>query len=131
VNIAPEDRPQVKSQCLRLLATLRLNPAKMKMISGFVDIYLKLNLAEEEIFKAEIAKFETVKQEVVMEIVTSWQQEGELKVILRMLNRKLGSITLQLEERIRQLSTTQLEDLTDALFDFTCQEDLVTWLDGI
>ncbi len=78
-----------------------------------------------------LAKFETVKQEVVMEIVTSWQQEGELKVILRMLNRKLGSITLQLEERIRQLSTTQLEDLTDALFDFTCQEDLVIWLDGI
>jgi hypothetical protein len=135
MNIAPKDRPKVKSECLRLLATLRLNPAKMKMISGFVDIYLKLNLAEEEIFKAEIAKFEIVKQEVVMEIVTSWQlqgrQEGELKVILRMLNRKLGSITLQLEERIRQLSTTQLEDLTDALFDFTCQEDLVTWLDGI
>lgn len=135
MNIAPEDRPKVKSECLRLLATLRLNPAKMKMISGFVDTYLKLNLAEEEIFKAEIAKFETVKQEVVMEIVTSWQlqgrQEGELKVILRMLNRKLGSITPQLEERIRQLSTTQLEDLADALLDFTCQEDLVTWLDGI
>ncbi len=37
-----------------------------------------------------------------MEIVTSWQQEGELKVILRMLNRKLGSITPQLEERIRE-----------------------------
>ncbi len=107
----------------------------MKMISGFVDIYLKLNLAEEEIFKAEIAKFEIVKQEVVMEIVTSWQlqgrQEGELKVILRMLNRKLGSITPHQKEQIGQLSTTQLEDLTDALFDFTCPEDLVIWLDEI
>ncbi|MDZ7956436.1 MAG: hypothetical protein RMY34_00755 [Aulosira sp. DedQUE10] len=43
----------------------------MKMISGFVDTYLKLNAAEEDIFQTEIAKFETAKQEVVMEIVTS------------------------------------------------------------
>ena len=29
MNIADSDRPKVKLECLRLLATLRLNPAKM------------------------------------------------------------------------------------------------------
>ena len=43
MNIADSDRPKVKLECLRLLATLRLNPAKMQLISGFIDSYLQLN----------------------------------------------------------------------------------------
>lgn len=39
MNITPEERPRVKAECLRLLATLRLNPAKTKLISGFIDTY--------------------------------------------------------------------------------------------
>ncbi len=46
------------------------------MVSGFVDTYLQLNAVEEEIFPAEIAKFEPAQQEVVMEIATSWMQQG-------------------------------------------------------
>lgn len=39
MNIAPEERRQVKLECLRLMATLRLDRAKMQLISGFVDTY--------------------------------------------------------------------------------------------
>ena len=39
MRIAPEDRRTVKLECLRLLATLRLDPARMQLISGFVDTY--------------------------------------------------------------------------------------------
>ncbi|KOP23907.1 flagellar assembly protein H [Hapalosiphon sp. MRB220] len=135
MNIAPSERPRVKAECLRLLATLRLDPARMKMISGFVDTYLKLNAAEAEIFQTEIAKFEPVKQEVVMEIVTSWElqgiQKGKLELIMRQLNRKVGALTPELESEIRQLSTTQLEDLAEALLDFTNIGDLVAWLNAI
>jgi hypothetical protein len=35
------DRPKVKAECLRLLTTLKLNPAKQKLISGFVDTYIE------------------------------------------------------------------------------------------
>lgn len=41
-----------------------------------IDSYLRLNAEEEEIFKAEIAKFEAIQQEFVMEIVTSWMEAG-------------------------------------------------------
>jgi hypothetical protein len=37
MKIALNDRPKVKAQCLRLLATLRLNPARMQLIFGFVE----------------------------------------------------------------------------------------------
>jgi predicted transposase YdaD len=101
-----------------------------------------LNAAEEDIFKAEIAKFEPVKQEEVMEIVTSWMQEGievgklagklegEFAIITRQLNRRIGLVTPELQERLKQLSTTQLEDLAEALSDFSSVEDLLAWLKG-
>jgi len=34
MRIKKKDRPRVKTECLRLLATFQLNPAKMKLISG-------------------------------------------------------------------------------------------------
>jgi Domain of unknown function (DUF4351)/Putative transposase, YhgA-like len=138
MRIAASDRPKVKAECLRLLATLRLNPAKMKLISGFVDTYLRLNTAEQEIFQTEIAKFDPVEQEVVMEIVTSWQLqgreegklEGRLQIVMRQLNRKVGVVRPELGERIEKLSPTQVEDLADALLDFTNAGDLVAWLNS-
>ncbi len=132
MDIALEERPRVKSECLRLLATLHLDPARTKMISGFIDTYLRLNAEEEEIFRAEIARFEPVQQEVVMEIVTSWQLqgrlEGELAIIMRLLTRRIGTVEPELQERIRQLSLTQLEDLAEALLDFSDAADLRSWL---
>lgn len=138
MNIAPEERRQVKLECLRLMATLHLDRAKMQLISGFVDTYLQLTSEEEALLRAEIATIESTEGEVVMEIVTSWmregieqgRQEGELAIILRLLNRRIG-IDSALEERIRLLSLTQLEDLADALFDFSVEADLVAWLQQV
>jgi hypothetical protein len=71
-----------------------------------------------------------------MEIVTSWMEQGierglilgELKIILRQINRKIGEIAPQLLEKIRQLSEPKLEDLSDALLDFSTEENLAAWL---
>jgi hypothetical protein len=38
MKIDPLDRPTVKAQCLRLLVTLKLDPAKMQLISIFKRI---------------------------------------------------------------------------------------------
>ncbi|WP_414755523.1 DUF4351 domain-containing protein [Anabaena sp. CCY 9910] len=127
---------RLKSECLRLLATLQLDPARMQLISGFIDTYLRLNAQETESFQSEIAQFEPTQQEVVMQIVTSWMEEGiqqglqkgELKVIQRLVTRRIGDISPELQERIRGLSLTQLEDLAEALLDFSTEADLVNWL---
>ncbi|MEQ9482816.1 MAG: DUF4351 domain-containing protein [Coleofasciculus sp. F4-SAH-05] len=145
MNIAPEDRPRVKSECLRLLATLRLDPARMQLISGFVDTYLRLNPQEQEIFQTEIARFELQEREVVMQIVTSWMEEGlqqglqqgrqegrkegELMLIQRLLRRRIGVVEPLLQAQIQQLSIPQLEDLAEALLDFSNRDDLITWLE--
>ncbi len=63
-----------------------------------------------------------------MEIVTSWMEQGELRIILRLINRKIGEIAPQLLEKIRQLSEPKLEDLSEALLDFSTEENLGEWL---
>ncbi|MBC6476771.1 MAG: hypothetical protein GDA56_02155 [Hormoscilla sp. GM7CHS1pb] len=39
MRIDKDDRWRVKLECLRLLATLKLDPAKTRLISGFIDSY--------------------------------------------------------------------------------------------
>jgi hypothetical protein len=56
MKIAKKDRPQVKVECLRLLANLQLDPARNFLISGFVDTYLRLNQKEEQVFQTEIGE---------------------------------------------------------------------------
>lgn len=138
MNIDPQDRPRVKFECLRLLATLQLDPARMQLISGFIDTYLRLNASETELFRTEINRISPVEQEVVMRIVTSWMEEGlqqgrqeeAMALITRLLPRRIGTVAPDLQARVRQLSLIQLEDLAEALLDFSQPTDLVNWLDS-
>jgi hypothetical protein len=74
--IAPTDRPRVKLVCLWLLATLRLDPARARLLSGFIDTYLHLNAHEAAQFQTALVQTQLQEQEVVMNIVTSWMREG-------------------------------------------------------
>ncbi len=56
-------------------------------------------------------------------------QKEAFRLIGRLLNRRFGEIDSSLIERIRMLSTEQLEALGEALLDFSEVADLVTWLD--
>ena len=127
-----EERPLVKAQSLRLLASLQLNPAATQLVSGFIDQYLPLDTTEEEIFQQQIDKIEAEARESVMEIVTSWLTKGREqeieRVVLRLLQRKIGTLEKSLEEKVKALSLEQLEDLSVAILDFNNCNDLIAWL---
>jgi hypothetical protein len=55
-------------------------------------------------------------------------QSGEQRLVLRLLNRCIGEIDASLIERIQVLSIEQLENLGEALLDFSSVADLETWL---
>lgn len=134
MQIAQDDRPRVKLECLRLWATLNVNPAKMQLISGFVDTYLRLNAQEEQVFQTQLAQLQPQEEEPIMEIVTSWMQQGiergQMALILRQLPRRIGQgLTSALENQIRQLPLLQLEALAEALLDLSTVEDLQQWLE--
>lgn len=56
------------------------------------------------------------------------RQQGEVALILRLLTLRFGDINPELQEQIRGLSIPQLEDLAEALLNFSSQSDLVSYL---
>lgn len=56
------------------------------------------------------------------------RQEEAQGLILRLLNRRVGAVSIDLEARIKTLPLTQLEELGEALLDFDRMDDLVAWL---
>jgi len=58
-----QERPLVKLECLKKMARLRLNPAQTRMISRFVDNYLRLETQEKEVFQAELDRIELSQKE--------------------------------------------------------------------
>ena len=76
MKMSLKDRPKVKAECLRLLASLKLDQARTTLIGGFIDSYLKLSAQEMKQYERRIAEFAPMEREATMEIVTSWHQAG-------------------------------------------------------
>ena len=134
MNIRQRDRPQVKAECLRLLVSFDLNPAKIQLLSGFIDSYLQLNSQEKELFQSQLNRMELDQQEKIMQITTSWKEEGRLEgqalTILRLLERKIGTLPESITTQIQSLESSQLDALTEELLDFNTLDDLVQWLNS-
>lgn len=115
-----------------MLATLQLDPARTMFLSQFIDTYLKLAADEEQRFQAEVDRLETAERDAIMQTVTSWEErgrlEGEAKLVLRLLHRKVGQLPSEVETDIQALEIDQIEALGEALLEFEEISDLTTWL---
>jgi predicted transposase YdaD len=112
MRIEPQDRPKVKAECLRLLVTLKLNPAKTALISQFVDTYLRLNTTEEQQFQTEIDTMDIAQREEIMQATTSWEEKGiaaaTQSIALNMLRKQMAIATIA---EVTGLTIAQLQDL--------------------
>lgn len=136
--IDPVDRPKVKLECLRLLVTLKLDSARMKLISGFIDTYLRLNREELALYqRLEATELTPQQQERVMQITTSWMEQGiqqglqqgmqqglekgvvqgEAELLRRQLKRRFGIIPDAIEQRLSMATREQLERWADNILD--------------
>ncbi|MEZ4607776.1 MAG: hypothetical protein R2865_13525 [Deinococcales bacterium] len=83
MNIAREDRAKVKLECLRLLSGFNLSQAKIRLLSGVIDTYLRLNLKEQDIFNESLKTIVPAsRKEKVMELTTSWEEKGREEGII-------------------------------------------------
>ncbi len=55
-------------------------------------------------------------------------QQGEARLIIRLLNRKIGNIPSDVENKVLNLSLSVLEDLGEVLLDFNSIDELRNWL---
>ena len=98
-----------------------------------IDWLLMLPEAEAVAFRSKLVEYE---EEKVMPYVTSIErigrqkgrQEGQLKLIERLLLRRFGALPETMTTRLKTLESAQLEELADALLDFKSPADLEAWL---
>ncbi len=132
MNIAPAERVEVYGECWRLLTMLQLDPARSELVGSFIESYLKLTTEEEEQYRRELEKLPPEEQETRMEMMTRWRregiQEGKEKLVTRLINKRLGSVPSEITTRLDRLSSDQLDELGEALLDFTSVADLEDWL---
>ncbi len=76
MKIAPSDQKRVKLQCLRLLLTLKLDPAKSDLIFLFMETYLRLNTTDEQWYQRAVDTLSTTEKEQTMELMSSVGREA-------------------------------------------------------
>ncbi len=81
-----------------------------------------------QVFREEVMRESVTYQAILKEGRREGIQQGEAAIILRQLTRRIGIVDSSLQERIQRLSITQLEELGEALLDFTTAADLGSWL---
>jgi len=82
--------------------------------------------------------FKQFEQEQTMTYITTGERigyergiaEGEQNIVIRLLQKRVGSLPEEIRKKIQTLSLNQLESLGEALLDFTAIEDLFNWLES-
>ena len=105
-NIEEPQRQEIAT-CTQVLAGLRF---RKNVISNF--------------FTRGIMRESVIFQEILEE----GKQEGVLSMVTRLLTRRFGTLAPEVQARLGELSTAQLEDLGEALLDFYSAADVVAWL---
>jgi len=120
-------RGSVQSQAIVELQALPLNypyqKATLELVYNLRE-NLRVNQELEEDDRELIMRLEPLYQRDREQAV----QSGEQRLIIRQLNRRIGEINASLIERIKGLSIEQLENLGEALLDFSSVADLENWL---
>lgn len=109
----------------RLIVKSQSNGDIIDLISTII-VYKFSNLSRDEV--DAMLGIELEQTRVYQEAQAEGEARGEARMIMRQLNRRLGAIPDRSSVQIQQLSVPQLEDLGEALLDFTSLADLEGWL---
>jgi len=111
VTQAKQEIEQGRSQILELVETIivyklpRLSREEIQQMLGFSDIDVKQTRFYQDVYA-----------------------EAEADLVIRQLSRRCGELDANLVKRIRELNVSQLEELAEALLEFSSQDELEAWL---
>ncbi|CCQ70940.1 hypothetical protein CWATWH0402_5171 [Crocosphaera watsonii WH 0402] len=88
----------------------------------------KLSQTEVEEMLGITLKETQVYREIKKEGREEGREEGQKSLLLRLLTRKVGELSSEVRQNIDNLSIEQLENLGEALLDFSSIVDLENWL---
>ncbi|MBD2295557.1 DUF4351 domain-containing protein [Anabaena sphaerica FACHB-251] len=130
----PTERKTWKFSLIRRLYEQGLQEKDIRNLYRFIDWVMMLPKALEAEFWQDFKQFE---QERTMAYITTGERigyergitEGEQNIVVRLLQKRFGELPQETKAKIQTLSLNQLEELGEALLDFTAIEDLLNWLE--
>jgi len=132
MQIAPEDRPRVTLECLRMIVTLRLDPARSALIREFMGAYLALTAEENAVYNREAEALQPSEKRQIVEVLDQWTLLGmhrkAIQVALRLLEHRFGPLSPKLRSAVEQLSDESLDELAPAVMDFATLADAEAWI---
>ena len=139
-----QERVQVKLEFLRMLVHMELDPARMTLLTGFFETYLRLDETEERKLEEEMGKMDEKEASRMIELTTSWEEkgrskgriegkiegkiEGQAEMLLRLLKKRFKDMPIELENKVRTLSEAKMAQLAEAIFDLKTIEDVRAFL---
>ncbi|KST61791.1 Rpn family recombination-promoting nuclease/putative transposase [Mastigocoleus testarum] len=118
------EQPETKSRAIIELVTTIMVYKFEQLSQREVEKMLGITLKETRVYRE-------IKQEGREEGREQGREEGERKIILRLLTRRVGELPQEIRQRVENLSLEQLENLGEALLDFTSMADFQAWLEGL
>ncbi|MBV8883874.1 MAG: DUF4351 domain-containing protein [Chroococcidiopsidaceae cyanobacterium CP_BM_RX_35] len=107
-------------------------PGQQREISAYTQILAGLKFDKDLIrrfLREELMRESVIYQEILQEGHQEGRQEGEASLVLRQLSRRLGQLAPEVRSQLQQLRVEQLEELGEALLDFSSVPDLMDWLE--
>ena len=125
-----EEKVRVKVEFMRMLTRMRLDPARMTLLIGFFESYLKLTQDEDKEFQLEIQNLDQKETIALQQITTSWHIEGQIEMMLIMAKKRFGMVSADLEREIRALPKEKIGAVGEALLDVNSIEELRALMAG-
>lgn len=132
------DKEQVLTQVVRELEQIA-DPREQSNLVAATSILAGLELEEQtirQLMRSPVMRESTMYQFILREGRAEGLQQGLIQgrtvegreLVLKLLTRKLGSLSPEMTAKVSALSLEQLEILGEALLDFTSVSDLESWL---
>lgn len=126
-TLARTDSPRAMLEQVSAQVDMIKEPEQQRNISACVELLASLKFDKNLIQK--FLKTELMRESpLYQEIIQTGMQQGEQRIVIRQLTRRVGQISSELQAQIQSLSLSQIEELSEALLDFSNSEDLVLWL---
>ncbi len=136
-TLAKTNSPQTLLERVALQVSMIEEIAIKQSISACTQLLAGLVFEPEQIhqlFRRQEMRESVIYQEILREGIEQGIEQGRqeaLNLLLRQLNRRFGTISIELQTQIQALSFAQLQNLGEALFDFSNEADLATWLNQL
>ncbi|WP_394794650.1 Rpn family recombination-promoting nuclease/putative transposase [Armatimonas sp.] len=137
MQIPKEERVKVRLECLRLIATLRLDPARSQLIAGFVRTYLQMTRPELVELQREVGLLPREEQNTMMTLTNEWIELGEEKgrtqgrsdearsLVLRLGTKRFGGPEASTLAALEAADLARLEVLVDRLLEVETWAELL------